>query len=109
MRLSEPPAVARGPILGDLKKEKIMKRLSLTLIGVVVFTALLSLAEPVGAQRRKVVVHPKKVVVRRPVVHTKLVVRPNHPVRRVLPQAVVVRPARKTLVMGAPLVYLSSV
>jgi hypothetical protein len=82
------------------------------------FTKLLALAIVMGAlatsgiiagPRRKVVVHPKRVVVRRPAKHTKLVVRTGHPVRRTLPATVVVRAARKTVVVGAPLVYLPAV
>lgn len=63
-------------------------------------------AELIAGQRRKVVVHPKRAVVRRPVKHTKLVIRTGHPVKRMLPATVVIRPARKTVVVGAPLVYL---
>ena len=63
--------------------------------------------DSIVAQRRRVVVRPTRVVVRRPVVHTRLVVRPGYPIRRVLPTTVVVRPARNTVVVGAPLVYSS--
>lgn len=67
-------------------------------------------AELIAGQRRKaVVVHPKRAVVRRPVKHTKLVVRSGHPVKRTLPATVVVRPARKTVVVGAPLHFLPAV
>jgi hypothetical protein len=38
-----------------------------------------------------------------------VVVRPGHPLRRALPDRVVVRPARKTVVVGAPLVFLPAV
>ncbi len=54
----------------------------------------------------KVVVRPNKVVVRRPVTHTKLVVHRTHPIRRVLPNTVVVRPVRRVVNVGAPLVFL---
>ena len=50
---------------------------------------------------------PRKVVVRRgPVKRTTVVVRPGHPIRRVLPAAVVVRAARTTVVVRRPLVWL---
>ena len=63
--------------------------------------------DSIMAQRRRVVVRPTRVVVRRPVARTKLVVRPAYPIRRVLPTTVVVRPARHAVVVGAPLVYSS--
>jgi hypothetical protein len=69
---------------------------------------MITVVPSMAAQRRKVI-HPKRVVVRRPVKHTKLVVRTGHPVRRTLPATVVVRPARKTVVVGAPLVFLPTV
>lgn len=60
-------------------------------------TALLALAGSMAAfaQRRRVVVTRSRVVVR-----------PGHPVARAVNRAVVVRPARKTVVIGAPLVFL---
>ena len=49
---------------------------------------------------------PHRVVVRHgPVRRTRIVVRPGHPIRRVLPATVVVRPARTAVVVRAPLVY----
>ena len=57
------------------------------------------------AQRRRVVVGPR-VGVRRPIVRTRLIVRAGHPIRRVLPAAVVVRAAHRPVVVGAPLVFL---
>lgn len=86
-----------------------MKRLILSLIGSATLFAMLTSAPPLAAQRRKVVVHPKRAVVRRPVKHTKLVVRSGHPVKRTLPATVVVRPARKTVVVGAPLHFLPAI
>ncbi|HEY5839818.1 MAG TPA: hypothetical protein VIT19_12335 [Pyrinomonadaceae bacterium] len=86
-----------------------MKRLILSLIGSATLFTMLTSAPPLAAQRRKVVVHPKRAVVRRPVKHTKLVVRSGHPVKRTLPATVVVRPARKTVVVGAPLHFLPAV
>lgn len=63
---------------------------------------LTSLALPLAAaaQRRRVVVR------RGPVARTRVVVRPGHPVVRVANRTVVVRPARRTVVVGAPLVFL---
>ena len=55
-----------------------------------------------GAQRPR-----KRVVVRRGPVHrTTIVVRPGHPIRRVLPATVVVRTARTAVVVRRPLVWL---
>ena len=52
---------------------------------------------------------PHRVVVRRgPVRRTTIVVRPGHPIRRVLPATVVVRPARRVVVVRRPLVWLPS-
>lgn len=78
------------------------------LVSTVVMAALAPSASFAG-QRRKAVVHPKRAVVRRPVKHTKLVVRTGHPVKRTLPATVVVRPARKTVVVGTPLHFLPAV
>ena len=65
---------------------------------------------PVSAgQRRRVVVRPHRVVVRRPVVGSRLVVRNGYPIRRVLPSTVVVRPARRVVRVNAPLVFLPRV
>ena len=56
-----------------------------------------------SAQRRRVVVvHP----VRHPVARTHLALRPGHPIHRVLPANVVVRTARRTVVVHRPLVFL---
>ncbi len=66
---------------------------------------LLSLAvfapDEASAQRRRVVRvrHPR----------VALVVRPGHPIRRALPAAVVIRPARRVVVVRAPLVFLPAV
>jgi hypothetical protein len=50
---------------------------------------------------------PHRVVVRRgPARRTTIVVRPGHPIRRVLPATVVVRPARRVVVVRRPLVWL---
>ena len=84
-----------------------MKRLTLFSFALV-FAALFA-PESIAGQRRRVVVRPARparVVVRRPVTHTRLVVRNGHPLRRVLPSTVVVRPARKVVTLNAPMVYL---
>ena len=87
-----------------------MKNLCMNLMILIVAMAALAPSASFAGQRRKaVVVHPKRAVVRRPVKHTKLVVRTGHPVKRTLPATVVVRPARKTVVVGAPLVFLPAV
>jgi len=88
-----------------------MKRLSLSFFGFALILAALVVPESMAGQRRRVVVRPARparVVVRRPVNHTRLVVRNGHPIRRVLPTTVVVRPARKVVSLNAPVVYLPS-
>ena len=67
------------------------------LTGIVILSAFGS--TEAAAQRRRVVVH------RGPVRRTTIVVRPGHPIRRVVPTTVVVRPARVSVVVRAPLVY----
>src|SRR5919106_1371398 len=86
-----------------------MKRLILSSLGLILLTTLVVPESMFGQHRRRVVVRPRGVAVRRPVRQTKLVVRTGHPVRRALPGTVVVRPARRTVVVGAPLVYLPAV
>ncbi len=97
-----------------------MKRLLMSLFSLAIVLGVLVPPESKGGQRRKVVVRPTKVVVRptkvvarpnrvvvaRPVVHTNLVIRHGHPIRRVLPATVVVRPAHRVVAVGAPLVFL---
>src|SRR5688572_11122809 len=90
------------------EKESKMKGLFAKLLFAIVLITLV-LSEPAAGQRRKVVAHPKRTIVRHPAKHTKLVVRAGHPLRRTLPATVVVRPARKTVVVGAPLVYSPAV
>ena len=88
-----------------------MKRLTLSFFGFALLLAALVAPESMGGQRRRVVVkpaRPARVVVRRPVAHTRLVVRRGHPIRRVLPSTVVVRPARRVVTLNAPVVYLPS-
>lgn len=87
-----------------------MKKLSAKLLALAVVMCALAPSELSAGQRRKaVVVRPKRAAVHRPAKHTKLVVRTGHPVRRTLPATVVIRPARKTVVVGAPPVFLPAV
>jgi hypothetical protein len=91
------------------EKEQIMKRLTLSLFSFAVVLATLVPLESMAGQRRRVVVRPARparVVVRRPVARTRLVVRNGYPIRRVLPTTVVVRPARRVVAVGAPQVFL---
>lgn len=85
--------------------KNLFPKLSVLAIGLLVLIP----AELIAGQRRKVVAHPKRAVARHPVKHTKLVVRSGHPLKRTLPATVVVRPARKTVAVGAPLVFLPAV
>ena len=72
-------------------------------VGTVLATMLLWPVD-LSAQRRRVVVR------RAPVRRTAIVVRPAHPILRVLPRTVIVRPARTAVVVGgAPLVFLAAV
>lgn len=84
-----------------------MKRLTLSLFSCALVLTTLVPLESIAGQRRRVRAVP--VVVRRPVVRTRLVVRHGYPIRRVLPTTVVVRPARRVVAVGAPLVFLPSV
>ena len=61
---------------------------------------LLPASLPAQRRGRVVVARPKR---------TTVVVHRGHPIRRALPPAVVVRPARKTVVVGAPLRFLPPV
>lgn len=83
-----------------------MKRLTLSMFSLSLVLATLVPLESMAGQRRRVVVRPARVVVRRPVARTRLVVRNGYPIRRVLPASVVVRPARRVVTVGAPLVFL---
>lgn len=86
-----------------------MKRLTLSLFSFALGLATLVPLESMAGQQRRVAVRHARVVVRRPVVRTRLVVRHGYPIRRVLPTTVVVRPARRVVTVGAPLVFLPSV
>jgi hypothetical protein len=76
-----------------------MKKLLITLVTLSVVLIGLGAGEALGQRRRVVIRRPHPL--RRP-----LIVRPNHPFRRNLPKEVVVRTARKPVVVNAPLVYL---
>lgn len=78
-----------------------MRKINLTLLSVVMVTIACFAPTATGQRRR--------VVMRRPAPRTKVVVHRGHPIRRTLPAAVVVRPARKTVVVGAPRVFLPSI
>ena len=74
-----------------------MKKLTMKLLCCAFVVATLCSPAAPGQRRRTVVVH-------RP--HTTLVVRTGHPIRRALPPAVVVHPARFAVAVRAPLVFL---
>lgn len=75
-----------------------MIRLTSRLLCCAVVIATLCSPAALGQRRRVVVVrHPH---------HTTLVVRPGHPIRRVLPATVIVHPARVAVGVRAPLVFL---
>ena len=79
-----------------------MKKLLMTLVTLSVVLVALGAGEALGQRRR--------VVIRRPhPLRRALIVRPNHPIRRPLPKEVVVRTARKPVVVNAPRVYLPEV
>ena len=85
-----------------------MKRLIVSLFSFTLVMATLVPLESMAGQRRRVVVRRAPVVVHHPVARTTLVVRNGYPIRRVLPSAVVVRPAHRVVTVGAPLVFLPS-
>ena len=72
---------------------------TLKLLGFFVVITVLCSTAAWGQRRRAVLRHPHAM-------RRALVVRTNHPIRRLLPKEVVVRSARKTVLVGAPLVYL---
>ena len=78
-----------------------MNRRMLNSLGLAILLAALLPAPVSVAQRRRVVVTRP-----RPVRHTKVVVHAGHPLRRALPDRVVVRPARRTVVVNVPTVFL---
>lgn len=86
-----------------------MKRRILSTLGLAILLSTLWPAPAAAAQRRRVVVTRPRPVSHRPVRHTRVVVHTGHPLRRALPDRVVVRPARKTVVVGAPPVFLPAV
>src|SRR5687767_2216448 len=84
-----------------------MKRPTLIVCSFALVLATLVPVESMAGQRRRVVVR-RHVAVRRPIVRTRLIVRNGYPIRRVLPTTVVIRPARRVVTVGAPLVFLPS-
>ena len=78
-----------------------MKKIVTSSLGFVILVATVLFPSEAEAQRRTV-------VVRRPV-RTRPVIHRGHPLRRALPHTVVVRPARRVVTVGAPLVYLPPV
>ncbi|HEX3083252.1 MAG TPA: hypothetical protein VHP99_01915 [Pyrinomonadaceae bacterium] len=75
---------------------------SIPRLGFVMVIAVLGCTDALAQRRHTAVVHP----VRHPVVRARLVVHPGHPIRRALPADVVVRYARRVVVVHRPLVYL---
>ena len=82
-----------------------LRRLVSNTVLIAVLGALVAPADLLEAQRRVVVKTPR----RRVVVRTRPVVHRGFPIRRTLPATVVVRPARTTVVVGAPLVFLPAI
>ncbi|MGB7069306.1 MAG: hypothetical protein WBD22_07410 [Pyrinomonadaceae bacterium] len=80
------------------------KKIKITITSIAISTGILLMLAPTEmvAQRRRVIVRP----VRHPIRTSRLYVRPGHPIRRVLPSAVIVRPARRVVVVKSPLVYM---
>lgn len=85
-----------------------MEKVFASFLAVASFVCINAPLETVYGQRR-VVVRPNRVVVRRPVVRTKIVVRPGHPIRRVLPAQVVVRSPRRVVTVPTSLVFLPAI
>ena len=83
-----------------------MKRQTLGRLALALLLAPLLHAGAASAQRRRTVVVRTRPVAHR---HTRVVVHTGHPIRRALPDRVVVRPARRTVVVGAPLTFLPAV
>ena len=92
-----------------------MRRVVLSWFSLVIGLGVMVPLESQAGQKRKVVVRPhtvvvkpSRVVVRKPVAPARLVVHRGHPIRRVLPNTVVVRLARRVVTVGAPRVFLPS-
>jgi hypothetical protein len=78
----------------------VKKLLSCSLL--IALIAVMFLPSELDAQRRR-----RTVVVRRgPVVRTRVVVRPGHPIARAVNRSVVLHPMRTRVIVGAPLVFL---
>ncbi|HYJ87394.1 MAG TPA: hypothetical protein VEW46_15135 [Pyrinomonadaceae bacterium] len=85
-----------------------MKKLTLSVCSFALLLGTLVPVESMAGQGRRVVVRRHAAVRRPPIVRTRLIVRNGYPIRRALPTAVVVRPARRVVTVGAPLVFLPS-
>ena len=85
-----------------------MKKVCVSFLMVTGVVCIYAPLETLYGQRR-VVVRPNRVVVHRPVVRTRIVVRPGHPIRRVLPTQVVVRSPRRVVTVPRSLVFLPSI
>jgi hypothetical protein len=90
-----------------------MRKVLLSVFSLVIVLGVMVPLESQAGQRRKVVVRPTRVmvrptrvVVRKPVVPARLVVHRGHPIRRVLPNTVVIRPAHRVVAVGPPLVFM---
>ena len=79
-----------------------MKRMVLKSTALIIVIMAMCATNTLAQRRRAAVLHPAA----HPVVHTRLVVRPGHPIRRTLPANVVVRTARRTVLVRHPLVFL---
>lgn len=66
-------------------------------MGLMLAIAMLAPDDAMAQRRRAVRARPHR---------TALVVRPGHPIRRALPATVVIRPARRAVLVTAPLVFL---
>ena len=75
------------------------KFLSCTLL-IALIAALFTPSE-LDAQRRRAIV-----VRRGPVVRTRVILRPGHPIARAINRSVVIHPMRTSVIVGAPLVFL---
>ena len=84
----------------------VMKKIVLSVLGFGFVLTMICTSESLAGQRRRAVVVTPRPVHRPAVIRTRLVVGPRYPIRRVFPTTVVVRPARRTVLVGAPLVYL---
>jgi hypothetical protein len=85
-----------------------MKRVGSILSCICITAAGVLIPPSAEAQRRPVVIR-RPPLVKRPLARVRVALRPGHPLRRTLPATVVVRPARRVVTVGYPLVFLPSV